>query len=371
MLSHTRSRVLRASWFLPRPRRADVGYTRIVRRLSLLLLAAAVFAQEGESRLEWTSGRRSRYVSVRRVPEGTMPDGSVVPEDVQQPWLGSWPFAGGRLTLLVDGGTKRVWIDTDGDGSLVGEQPRNFRRRHGTHLLTVEHRGVPLLVERRGSDPPRAVRVTVLAHRAGHVVLEGRARRVEADDLDADARPDLLRVDADGDLRLEDAESLESGKRFRIRGNAYRAVVLDHGGRVRFERADSAPPRPPERWPGTPVPGAGRDAPGTELDVKRAWEDARDRSPFVAESTLRRIGATGTRRAGRLLWSVFRRERSDRLRKAALEALGYREFASMGQRVGSVARTNRDAGLREVARDTLHDGNVPRRDPECLCLHGN
>ncbi len=336
-------------------------YTATVRLLSLVFLAASAFAGDGEARLAWKAGGRSRYASVRRTLESTLPDGVVVPEDAGEPWLGSWPFADKKLSLLFDAKTNILWVDTDGDASFTDEKPITFRQRYGTHVHAFKHAGIPVLIERRADDPASILRVTVLAHRVGTVVLEGRARRIEASDLDGDARPDLVHLDTDGDALLESAEAFAAKTPFLVRDRAYRAVFLEAGARVRFERAASAPPRPPERWITLRVPAPGRDSPTKRIDIEKAWEGAKKRPGYWAKYTLLRIADAGTPEAGKLLWRVFRTRRDENLKKAALEGLGYREYVVYAKRVGSVARTHKDPAFRTVALEALHRMEAPDR----------
>lgn len=341
-------------------------------RLAALLLLAAAAHAEG---LEWKRAAFDWYKPHELNLAAEPPAGVVALGEGLLYYAGP---CGERKLLLAfapEAGVLRVDRDFDGD---LAEEAALEMTAEGTWRRLVVDLETPAPVAfcfmRRAAETEPRIALAILAHREGTVVVAGRARRMILLDRDADLRFDhagdeiLLDLDGNGLLdRGSAAESIEPAQPFRLCGKSYVATFEGTAGRdlVVAPSAAEAPARP-ARWRADRPAGPRAAAGGrTNLEDLVRWFEGTKGEP--APPTYRRagaialIGALGTPEAFAYLHRVYRRERDETVARAAIEAMGYKDYADREKDVAAIARGARTPELRRAAVNALHYMGAPLR----------
>ncbi len=352
-----------------------------------LLAAAAHGAEEPAAVLQWGSADSWRYAG-RDIELGTEPPafikGVTGGTDVR---YGKAPFNGTDLLVALDlGAEPKLWVDIDGDGQIADERPFVFPPDKGARSTTaVVH--LPVKVkeddtwttfhafrldftlawkEKRG-DATETLRMTLHAHREGHVLLEGRLREVVLKHKQADLRFNgpskaWLFVDLDGDGTLAPSDEVVIGVPFRLRDRGYVARVTDPaGGRVVFKEV--APPKPRSKPRKRPhIPPAGYKRPILEGAFDKARKDyefavkQQERGVKVRLSSyVQKIGFTGTKPAFQYLMKLYRGSKTPNyLKVAAVGAMTSGHYAPFAPKLARIVRMEKDPDILLAGIRSLH-----------------
>ncbi|MHC4550674.1 MAG: HEAT repeat domain-containing protein [Planctomycetota bacterium] len=344
--------------------------------LALGALATGGAAEETTAELEWRSTERRQYASRRLSLAPQPPPGVKAPPGATH-YLRQ-PLAARHLLLGTD--LTRLWVDRDFDGDLGDEEPIPLHRQRYLATGTVTLLGVDLHFHTYVRDRRPHLYLTVVAHRAGTVVLAGRVRPLALYDRDGDLRfdgPDdrfLLDLDGDGrlDRRDDSAERIVPGEPFRLRDHGYVAELVGPSApRVLFRRVAEAPRPPPRDWTRLPTPPAGVAAHPPEValaTLKARHKSARSagkKTPAASTrrqaDALRAIGNVGSREAFDYLHRVYTSTADVRLKAVAVRAMGYRDHVEQAARVIKIARHAKAADVRIAAMESLHRMGAPER----------
>ncbi len=296
-----------------------------------------------------------------------------------------------------------LWVDADFDGDLSKEKPVRLLVEEdaptGTATVRVRHplaaRGslpeVPLLftftpakaaVPAKGETPeqkavPTKLTVSVRAHRAGTIELDGRLRAVRLVDGNADLGfgddlKDRMWLDVDGDLRLRgDRDAIKIAVAFRVLTRGYVATVpTADGASVRFEATPELPAAIEPRWAPRKIPPSGvvrEVASGAFEAAKKAYEAylARPHPPSlnpVQQARLDALQRAGSKRAFHYLLGIYKEARRVDVRVAALRATGSGNFKALASRVARIAKEDQPVPVRIAALDAMHAAGYPKRD---------
>jgi len=337
----------------------------------MLLLAAAAHADT----LEWKRAAFDWY----RPHDLTL--AAEPPAGVASLGEGLFYYAGPcgerRLLFAFAPEARVLRVDRDFDGDLAEEAPLEMIPE-GTWWRLVVDLATPDQVAfcflRQAAETEPRIALMTLAHREGTVVVAGRARRMILFDRDADLRFDhaeddiLLDLNGDGMVDRGDAtERIQPGRPFRVCGKSYVATFEGAAGRdlAVTPSSEEAPARP-ARWRAE-RPSGSRAAPGGRgslPDLVQWFEGAKgepEPPTYRRAGAISMIGALGTPEAFAYLHRVYRRERDEVVARAAVEAMGYREYADREKDVAAIARGARTPELRRVAVNALHFMGAPGR----------
>lgn len=361
--------------------------------LFLLLGAAEPGAVVAEAELEWRSGPRDDYETLKILLSPATRSGHLAEGSARAPQYGTVTLADDwRIYLAADFGQGRpmLWLDTNNDGELNDERPVPFRSGEEGFELTLKvvrkkTDRIQVRFHKAPDDDASLLRVTALAHREGDLVLAGRLRRVALYDASGDLRfdrpdKDACFLDIDGDGRLDRSENSPErvfpGEPFSILGAGY---VLKRAagtaGSVQVTSSAEVPTPRPREWKRKELePPAGRRAPGGHqslAQIKKRYKTLRklERNKKASMKTsrtwiLKDAGELGTMPAFNFLLECYTREKGDvHLRALAVDAMGYVEYAGRAAKVLEIAGKTSHYQVRAAALRALHgmaaDGRTP------------
>ncbi len=342
----------------------------------LFLLAAwAAAGEEHVAVMKWRDGTVDSPESKSITLLKTRPPLLKVPVEAKDALFGSAIIGdGARLSVAVT--PKLLWIDRDMDGDLTKERPRNWlgdetRRYCGIHLKVPfkgekKPAGISVVVTYRTDGISARVLVTPRTFRRGFVELGMRLREVWLVDGNGnlrfdDPREDMVYIDIDGDARVETGidshEASPLGRPFRLGEAGYTAHVADPSGRVVvFRPWRPAPPRQARPWrPREPKKGGVR-APATgDIDsLERQVEKYKNADPLIRRWAIGKLGEHGSPQALRLLTHIYKLDKSEPVRAAAVEAMGYINYKANAEKVARIALSSDDVAVRAAAVRALH-----------------
>ncbi|MEE8106081.1 MAG: HEAT repeat domain-containing protein [Planctomycetota bacterium] len=347
---------------------------------AVLCLAAAAYAGETIiAELEWEPGFvgtiHARYYRL----SSERPQDLKVPEGIAAPQFAEFLLLGARVPVVVDRAKNRLFVDANQNRDLTDDPERRWsvsRDMHVVHEVVRVPFGDELVpvafdIRQRLGQTDRIFLYTKI-HRLGHVVLNGRLRRVALVDGNGDLRFDdpkfdhfFLDVDGDGELqtRSDAHEKLQLGKPFRI-GNVGYAARIDEpsGSKLHFESV-----RPPAQRPWYFPRWAPREKrPAVEkpkeplTDVVAAYDAATDDHERVKQ--LKRVGPYGTAEAFKFLHKVYKSNAGSTVRKWAVDQMDYRGFSPFSKEIAAIVRdSNAMQSCRNMAMVALHRHDAKKR----------